>query len=91
MYSITLYMNKSIIYQKLTDFFSPQYLEIINESHKHQGHSASPNTGNSHFSVVIKSQKLSNVSKLVGQRMIYRVLSEEMKKNIHALSIKIID
>ena len=35
--------------------------------------------------------KLNNVSKLVGQRMIYKVLSEEMKKNIHALSIKIID
>jgi BolA protein len=84
-------MNESIIYQKLTDFFSPQHLEIINESHKHQGHSGSPNTGNSHFSVVIKSKKLNNVSKLVGQRMIYSVLSEEMKKNIHALSIKIID
>ncbi len=84
-------MNESTIYQKLTDFFSPQHLEVINESHEHQGHKGSPNTGNSHFSVIIKSKKLSNVNKLVGQRMIYKVLSEEMKKNIHALSIKIID
>ena len=84
-------MNESTIFKKLSDYFSPTHLEVINESHKHQGHSGSPNTGNSHFSVVIKSKKLSNVSKLTGQRMIYRVLGEEMKKNIHALSIKIID
>lgn len=84
-------MNESTIYQKLTNFFSPQHLEVINESHKHQGHSGSPNSGNSHFSVIIKSKKLNNVNKLVGQRMIYKVLNEEMKNNIHALSIKIID
>jgi len=84
-------MNESTIYQKLTDFFSPQHLEVINESHKHQGHSGSPNTGNSHFSVIIKSKKFNNVNKLVGQRMIYKVLNEEMKNSIHALSIKIID
>ena len=84
-------MNESTIYQKLTDFFSPQHLEVINESHKHQGHSGSPNTGNSHFSIIIKSEKFKNLTKLVGQRMIYKVLSEEMKNNIHALSIKIID
>ena len=84
-------MNESTIYQKLTDFFSPQHLEVINESHKHQGHSGSPNSGNSHFSVIIKSEKLNSVNKLVGQRMIYKVLNEEMKNNIHALSIKIID
>ncbi len=84
-------MNESIIYKKLNDFFKPDLLQVINDSHKHKGHVGSPNTGNSHFSVVIKSKKLNNVSKLVGQRMIYKVLSEEMKKNIHALSIKIID
>ena len=78
------------IYHKLKSFFDPSILEVVNESELHKGHSQSPNSGNSHFFVKIKSQKLSNVSKVNGQRMIYDVLSEEMSNEIHALRIKIL-
>ena len=84
-------MNESTIYQKLYNFFSPDILEVENESYKHSGHSGSPNTGNSHFSIKIKSEKFTGLSRLDAQRQIYRVLEEEMKKGIHALAIKIID
>ena len=83
-------MNESTIYKKLFDFFEPEILEVTNDSHKHQGHSGSPNTGNSHFSVIIKSTKLDGLGRIDGQKRIYSVLKEEMDKHIHALSIKII-
>ena len=29
-------MNESIIYKKLNDFFKPDLLQVINDSHKHK-------------------------------------------------------
>jgi len=83
-------MNESTIYKKLNDFFEPEHLEVINDSHKHNGHAGSPNTGNSHFSIIIRSAQLSSINRVAGQRLIYGVLKEEMKNSIHALSIKIL-
>ena len=83
-------MNESIIYKKLNDFFKPDLLQVINDSHKHKGHVGSPNTGNSHFSIIIKSNQLSLMNRVAGQRLIYSVLKDEMKNSIHALSIKIL-
>ena len=83
-------MNESIIFKKLNDYFSPTFLEIKNESEKHANHKSSPQTGNSHFYVIIKCKKLSNLNRIQGQREIFRVLEKEMKNDIHALRIKII-
>ena len=90
MYSITLYMNESTIYKKLNDFFTPDHLQVINDSDKHKGHLGSPNTGNSHFSIIIKSKLLRSMNRVAGQRLIFNVLKEEMQNGIHALSIKIL-
>ena len=83
-------MNESIIHKKLNDFFKPEILEVINDSEKHKGHSGSPNSGNSHFSIIIKSTKLDGLSRVEGQREIHKVLEQDLAKYIHALSIKII-
>lgn len=83
-------MDESTIFKKLSDYFSPTHLEVINESKKHQGHAQSPNSGNSHFLIIITSKKLTGMSRLAGQREIYKVLEKEMKNQIHALQIKII-
>ena len=83
-------MNESTIYKKLNDFFKPDILKVINDSEQHKGHSGSPNSGNSHFSITIKSTKLDGLSRVKGQRVIHKVLKEDLAKYIHALSIKII-
>ena len=83
-------MNESTIFNKLSDYFSPTHLEVVNESHKHKGHAQSPNSGNSHFSIVITSDKLQGMTRLAGQREVYKVLKKEMENQIHALQIKII-
>ena len=83
-------MNESTIYKKLFNFFKPEVLEVTNDSHKHHGHSGSPNTGNSHFTIKIKSTRLSQLTRIEGQREVYNVLKNEMQNQIHALSIKIL-
>ena len=51
-------MDESSIYKKLYESFKPSILEIENESHLHNNHPQSPKSGNSHFSIVIKSSLL---------------------------------
>lgn len=81
---------KSIIYQKLSNYFKPEVLEVINESDKHSNHSESPNTGNSHFFVRIKSKKFKKKKLIESHKMIYKTLDKEMRDCIHALRIQIL-
>ena len=84
-------MDESTIYKKLEINFKPSFLKVENESHLHENHPQSPEGGNSHFYVEIKSSIFNNLSRLQSQRRIYKVLENEMKSFVHALRIKILD
>ncbi len=79
---------KERIEQKLRDALSPMYLKVVNQSIDHKGHSGDDGSGESHFFVEISSDKLNKHSRINAQRLIYDILSDEMKV-VHALSIKI--
>jgi BolA family transcriptional regulator, general stress-responsive regulator len=78
-----------IIKSRLQTCFSPEYLEVINDSHKHAGHSGSPGTGQSHFTVIISSKSLNSLSRIEAYRSIHECLKSEMSDFIHALSIQL--
>ena len=82
---------EQIILTKLQNSLSPEYLEVINDSHKHQGHKGSPNTGHSHFTIKISAKKFAELSKVQAHRVIYDILADELKTDIHALSIKVLN
>ena len=84
-------MDESSIYKKLYESFKPSILEIENESHLHNNHPHSPKSGNSHFSIVIKSSFFNGLSRVESQRKIYNVLEQELKNGLHALRIKVLD
>lgn len=67
---------------------SPIKIELINESHKHAGHAGSNNSGNSHFNLLIVSDAFINKNKIQRHKMIYQLLAEELKNQVHALSIR---
>ena len=46
------------IQQILIKSLGIQDIEVINNSHLHHHHQSSPQTGNSHFKVIIKSKEL---------------------------------
>ena len=46
---------KDEIEQRLLAAFSPDRLEVINESDQHAGHSGDDGTGESHFRIVIRA------------------------------------
>lgn len=76
------------IEKKLNDSLSPAYLEVIDESEGHRGHAGYREGGESHFRVVIHSKAFEGQNRLQRQRMVMKALAEEMKEQIHALSIQ---
>lgn len=75
------------IRNKLTEAFSPQKLEIIDESHLHAGHAGARDGGESHFRVTIVSEAFSGKSRLERQRMVYAEMADELAGPIHAFSV----
>jgi len=67
--------------------FSPQQLEITDESHKHAGH-AGAKDGGGHFIVFIVSQHFDGKSRIQRHRMVNEATKDLFPKAIHALSIQ---
>ncbi len=83
--------RKESIEQKLSAL-NPHFLEVIDESDKHLGHSGNPNgAGDTHFIVTIAAKKLDSMSKIVQHRTINNLLAEEFANGLHALSIKVVE
>ena len=72
---------------KLEKSLAPSVLEIVNESHLHQGHAGSPGTGTSHFRMKIVSQAFSGKSRLERHRLVNETLKDELAGKIHALAL----
>ena len=74
---------------KLEAAFSPQQLEIIDDSGRHAGHAgADREGGETHFTVAITSAAFEGLSRVDRQRRVNAALAEELAGPVHALSIK---
>ena len=74
------------IQQKLTETFSAQHVEVIDDSWMHAGHAGSG--GGSHLTVVVVSDQFEGKMGLDRHRAVQKALKEEMQTSIHALIIK---
>ncbi|KAI6192262.1 hypothetical protein M3Y97_00318100 [Aphelenchoides bicaudatus] len=72
------------IRNKLQDFFKPTHLEVECESKLHNV----PAGVEAHFRVQIVSDKFEGQTQLQRQRMVNKVLAEELETSIHALRIE---
>jgi len=75
---------ETIVRTKLESAFSPSFIEIINESYKHNV----PKGSESHFKVVVVSTEFEGKSLIQRHRLVNQALAEELKHPIHALSIQ---
>ena len=75
------------IRQKLSANFTPEELVVVDESARHAGHSGARPGGETHFDVRIVSRSFDGLSRVERQRRVYAVLADEMKSQIHALSL----
>ena len=72
------------IKSKLSSKLNIIHLDIIDETYKHAGH---PQSSGGHFKLKIVSDDFKGKSLIERHRMIYGILAEMIKNEIHALSI----
>jgi BolA family transcriptional regulator, general stress-responsive regulator len=76
-----------LITNKLTDAFAPESLQVIDESHRHEGHAGHRPGGQTHFRLHIVSEAFRGKSRIERHRMINATLSAELAGGVHALAI----
>ncbi len=76
-------MVREHIEAKLQAAFEPEFLEVVDESYRHNV----PAGSESHFKVVLVSDRFSGERFLNRHRMIYGTLTEELSGSVHALAL----
>ena len=69
---------------KLTDALQPTHMEVLNESHMH----AVPPGSESHFRVLVVSERFEGQSLLQRHRLVNEALRDELSSRVHALAIQ---
>ena len=80
---------RSDIEEKLAAAFSPQHLEVINESHLHAGHQEHfDGTGETHLRLRIVADAFSGMSRVERHRAINALIADELAGTVHAFAIE---
>jgi BolA family transcriptional regulator, general stress-responsive regulator len=80
--------KKQHIEHKLQQAFTPDHLEVIDESDQHQGH-AGHGGGGRHFAVIIQAPYFKGKSRVEAHRAIYALFTDLMPDEVHALRITV--
>jgi len=72
-----------LITNLVNEAFTPSHLEVVNESHMH---SVPPNS-ETHFKVVVSSEKFSGKRSVQRHQLVYGLLQTEMAEGVHALAL----
>eukprot|EP01037_Dinobryon_pediforme_P002005 gene2003-2043_t len=81
--------RKDRIETKLLADFKPLSLAVIDESHKHAGHSGAAPGGETHYEVAMESDLFMGLSRVARARAVHASLAEELGSGLHALSLKL--
>ncbi len=76
-----------IIAARLTAALAPSRLEVINDSHLHAGHRGDDGSGESHWTVVVESDRFTGLNRIQRQRLVNQALADLFSR-IHALAIR---
>ena len=79
---------KDNITKKLREAFSPESLDVADESHLHEGHAGHRPGGETHFRLYIVSPAFKGKSRIDRHRMINELLAAELAGTVHALALK---
>jgi len=73
-----------VIARKLEEALAPRHLEVLDESGNHNVRPGAQ----SHFRLVVVSERFQQQSRLSRHRLIYELLGEELAGSVHALAIQ---
>jgi BolA protein len=73
--------------QRLRDRFSPESLEIVNESHLHAGHGHHDGSGETHLRVKIVADAFATMGRVERHRAVNGLAVDLFEEGLHALAI----
>ena len=79
--------RRDMIEQRLQDAFSPERLEVVDDSESHRGHAGFQDGGESHFNVVIRAPQFAAMNRLARHRAVHAAVGKELMAEIHALAL----
>jgi BolA protein len=80
---------RETIENRLAAAFSPQRLEVINESHLHAGHQEHfDGQGETHLRVRIVADAFAGMSRIERHRAINALVAEELAGGVHAFAVE---
>lgn len=74
---------------RLREVFTPSRLEVRDDSEAHRGHSGFQEGGESHFSITIRAEAFSGMSRVARHRAVHTALGQDLIGEIHALALDI--
>ena len=77
------------IAKKIKNNINPFYFKLINFSEQHQHHKTNNRNEYSHIELIISSEVFVDKSKVSRERVIHKILSEELRDHVHALVLKL--
>lgn len=77
------------IQTRLTKAFTPDELQVVDESERHRGHAGYQEGGESHFRVTIKAPVFAEMSRIARHRAIHEALGSDLVGRIHALALDV--
>jgi len=77
------------LYARLQERLTPTKLEVLDESHQHNGHAGANGTGHgTHFRVRVASHLFTGRSRVACHRLVYDALQDFIAQGLHALAIE---
>ena len=80
--------RKLKIDQLIIDYFKPHFFSVSDVSEQHRGHQNFKENVESHFEIIIVSEKFNNRNKIERHRMVNKSLKEEFLSDLHSVTIK---
>ncbi|MES2667186.1 MAG: BolA/IbaG family iron-sulfur metabolism protein [Pseudomonadota bacterium] len=71
---------------RLRAAFQPDELAVVNDSHKHAGHSGDDGSGASHFSIRLRAQALTPLTRVARHRAVQAALGD-LNTRVHAIAL----
>ena len=84
----TIVKRKLKIENFITDYFKPYFFSVLDVSAQHRGHQNFRENVESHFEIIIVSEKFYNRNKIDRHRMVNKCLKEEYSSDLHSVIIR---
>ena len=78
-----------IIEKKISEEVNFEFLDIQDKTYLHEKHK-SHDKKKFHIKIVLKSDELSKINRLVSTKKIYKILKDELNTYIHSIQIELI-